>query len=131
MEFNIRLKECRNERGWTQEGISKMLSIKRPRYAKYETGENEPDYATLIKLADLFGVSTDYLLGRDEDGLDNQSNDATYLLFALNNHLKDLEINVKDIIDIRKWRFLNQKDIEEIKNHIDWIAYKAQKRISK
>ncbi len=131
MKFNIRLKECRNERGWTQEGISRMLNIKRPRYAKYETGENQPDYITLIKLADLFGVSTDYLLGRENDKLVNQSDDVTYLLTNLNNHLKDLDVNVTDIIDIKKWRYLNQKDIEEIKNHIDWISYKARKRIGK
>src|SRR5699024_6964443 len=99
MEFNIRLKECRNEKGRTQEGIAEILNIKRTRYTKYETGENQADYITLIKMADLFGVSTDYLVGREDDDFVNQSDNLTYLLTTLNNHLKDLNINVTDIID--------------------------------
>ncbi len=34
--------------------------------SRYETGEREADYETLIKLADYFGVTVDYLLGKDD-----------------------------------------------------------------
>ncbi len=51
----------------TQEDVSKKIGVGRSTYAKYETGENEPSYFMLEKISDLFGVSTDYLLGRSDD----------------------------------------------------------------
>lgn len=62
--FHEKLKELRNSKKITQEKIAEFLYIKRSTYAKYETGENEPDYKTLELLANFFEVSTDYLLGR-------------------------------------------------------------------
>ncbi|MFC0188200.1 helix-turn-helix domain-containing protein [Fictibacillus aquaticus] len=55
-----RLKKLRGKR--TQEDIAQMIGISRPRYSHYETGRSEPDHETLQKMANLFGVSTDYLL---------------------------------------------------------------------
>lgn len=66
MKFNQRLKELRNSKRITQEKIAQALNIKRSTYAKYETGENQPDHETLQLLADFFNVSTDYLLGRSD-----------------------------------------------------------------
>jgi len=84
MKFSERLKKCRLEKGWTQECLSSMLNIKRPTYAKYETGENMPDYTTLIKLADLFGVSTDFLLGRVPDKASDEINtEKNYFIFLV------------------------------------------------
>ena len=67
MEFKDRLKMCRKNKKITQEKLAEKLGIKRPTYAKYETGENQPDLTMLNKLADFFGVSTDYLLGRTDE----------------------------------------------------------------
>ena len=50
---------------WTQGDIAKILNIEQASYAKYETGKLEPSNETLIKLADIYDVTTDYLLGRD------------------------------------------------------------------
>ena len=44
--------------------MSKYLNISNPAYYNYENGKAEPSIDTLIKLADLFGVSLDYLCGR-------------------------------------------------------------------
>ncbi|MED4126508.1 helix-turn-helix transcriptional regulator [Halalkalibacterium halodurans] len=62
-----RLKYCRKKRNITQEKLAAALSINRSTYAKYETGENEPDNQTLKMLADYFDVSVDFLLGRTDD----------------------------------------------------------------
>jgi len=59
-----RLTQLRKKTKMTQEQISKKLGIHRGTYANYEANKREPDYKTLQKLADLFGVTTDYLLGR-------------------------------------------------------------------
>lgn len=61
-----RLKLLRNAKGLTQQNIADYLGISRPTYTRYETGEREPDQDTLLKLADFFEVTVDYLLGRDE-----------------------------------------------------------------
>ncbi|EAH0549552.1 XRE family transcriptional regulator, partial [Listeria monocytogenes] len=48
--------------------ISKILGISRGAYSHIENGRNEPDMETIVKLANIFGVSTDYLLGRSNNG---------------------------------------------------------------
>lgn len=60
----MRLKEIRKKRGITQLKLAMDLSISQNTISRYETGEREADYATLIRLADYFNVSTDYLLER-------------------------------------------------------------------
>jgi len=59
-----RMMELRREKGWSQDEIAKKLNITQTTYAGYETGRNEPDIKTLVKLADIYKVSTDYILGR-------------------------------------------------------------------
>lgn len=59
-----KLKELRKEKGLTQTQLSEQLEIPQTTYAGYETGKHEPDFKTLIKIADFYKTSTDYLLGR-------------------------------------------------------------------
>lgn len=68
-EVNImeRLKQLRKELKQTQTQIANYLGISVSAYGNYELGQREPDHATLSKLADYFGVSVDYLLGRSEE----------------------------------------------------------------
>jgi transcriptional regulator with XRE-family HTH domain len=58
-----RLAELRKEKGLTQEELGNTFNVTRHTVTMWETGNTEPDYATLIKLADFLEVSTDYLLG--------------------------------------------------------------------
>lgn len=60
------LKELRKKLGKSQQFIADSIGIGQRSYAYYETGEREADYEALCKLADLFNVSVDYLLGREE-----------------------------------------------------------------
>lgn len=48
----------------TQEDVAKDLNITRATYANYECGKTQPDINTLIKIANYYGVSLDYLCGR-------------------------------------------------------------------
>lgn len=63
-EFGLRLKELRANKKLSQTQIAMRLHISRAAYSNYETGIRFPDARTLCKLADLFDVSVDYLLGR-------------------------------------------------------------------
>lgn len=64
--FPYRLKELREEKGLTQEELALMLGLKRQSISNYENGGRQPDYNTLIKIADFFGVTVDYLVGHSD-----------------------------------------------------------------
>jgi transcriptional regulator with XRE-family HTH domain len=57
----------REKRGLTQEDLSNKLGISRASLSHYETNRRQPDYETLRNIANLFDISTDYLLGRTDD----------------------------------------------------------------
>lgn len=63
----MRLKELRKKRGISQLKLAMDLSMNQNSISRYETGEREADYATLIKFADYFNVSIDYLLERTDN----------------------------------------------------------------
>jgi len=64
MNFGKRLRQLRKEKGLTQAELAKLLSIGESTVSFYESGKRQPDYETLIRLAEVFNVSVDYLLGR-------------------------------------------------------------------
>lgn len=63
MKFNERLKEIRLKRGLTQENFAKQINISPSSISLYERGDREPNLSTLIIIAKVLDVSTDYLLG--------------------------------------------------------------------
>ncbi len=64
--FCKRLMELRKQFGYTQRHMANMLGLAQPSYIRYEIGNSEPTLANLCKIADIFDVSVDYLLGRTE-----------------------------------------------------------------
>ena len=63
----LRMKLLRESRGLSQVRLAIDLDLNQNSISRYENGEREMDYATLIRVADYFGVSLDYLLGRCDD----------------------------------------------------------------
>ncbi len=64
MSFSVMLKQLREEHHLSQKDLADYLGITRQAIASYELAKREPDYDVLKKLADYFGVSVDYILGR-------------------------------------------------------------------
>ena len=64
--FKDTIKALRKEHGLTQTKLGEVVGFTHVAVVKWENGQREPDFSTLTKLADYFGVSTDYLLGREE-----------------------------------------------------------------
>lgn len=64
--FAQRIKELRKEHKKTQTEMAELLGIKLRAYQYYESATHYPEVPNLIKLADFFGVSTDYLMGRTD-----------------------------------------------------------------
>ena len=59
----LRIKEARKAKGLTQVEVAKMIGISQNGYSNWETGRNRIDMNSLMKLAAIFGVTVDYLLG--------------------------------------------------------------------
>lgn len=65
--FGERVKSLRKSKGLTQAQLAIILGIKERMLRHYEKGGHKPDYEGLIKIADFFGVSLDYLTGRTDN----------------------------------------------------------------
>ena len=59
------LKYLRKQQNWTQEELAQRLNISRSQITKWENGDQIPDLVSLEKLSTLYGVSIDYLIGKE------------------------------------------------------------------
>lgn len=66
MEFHERLKQLRKEKKMTQAALAKELAYGATAISNYESGHNQPSITDLKKIASIFNVSMDYLLGVNE-----------------------------------------------------------------
>lgn len=62
----LRIRELRVDCGLQQKQIAQDLHLSKQAYSNYELGQREPSIDMLLKLADYFGVTVDYLIGRDD-----------------------------------------------------------------
>lgn len=62
-----RIRDLREDRDWKQEYVAEKLGITQTNYSKYELGKVNVPVEMLIKLADLYHVSLDYLTGRTDE----------------------------------------------------------------
>ena len=63
----IRLRELREARHMSQVRLAMELNVTQAVISKYELGKSDPDIRMLCSIADLFGVSVDFLIGRSEN----------------------------------------------------------------
>lgn len=126
--FSDRLTSIRKKREYTQQRVADYLGITRPAYTAYERGTRQPDFNTLIRLADFFEVSTDYLLGKsnDENKLSinsrlSLSKEEMKIFEELKKHpilfhdlSSDPEKKIKELIKLQKAKKLLLDDDEEM-----------------
>lgn len=67
--FGNRLRQLREEKHCKQEQIARLINMNKTAISCYENGFREPSMQTLDRLADIFGVTVDYLMGRRSDVL--------------------------------------------------------------
>lgn len=101
------LKEIREKKNITQTKLSVELEVSQELISHYETGKSKPNIETLIKLADYFNCSTDYLIGRTNNSTTIKDLDK-----------KDIEIN--NIID--KYNYLSAENKKQFKNYLDYLS---------
>lgn len=63
----MRIRELREERHLRQIDVADAIQTSQTNIGRWENGANEPSSSFVVKLADFFNVSTDYLLGRSDD----------------------------------------------------------------
>lgn len=87
----------RRQKKLTQQEMAQFLKVSKPTYNHYETGCTEPNIDTLIKLADFFGCSVDYLLGHQTQSvlyLDNFTDSQRTLISMIKNLNEDQTNNL-------------------------------------
>lgn len=92
MEFGLKLKELRLNAGLTQQQLAAQLGVTKSVISYYELQERYPSPEILIKIASIFHVSTDYLLGIEKNySLDTSGLNAKdiYLVNCIVEHLRN------------------------------------------
>lgn len=111
--FHERLKYLREKENISREHLAKALDITYSALSKYETGNRQPDFQTLQKFADFFGVTTDYLLGRTDIPSHKESTNLKAWLRSntdlSEDELEELEDDIEDYLAIRMKRLSEKK----------------------
>ena len=66
VDFSQRLKQLRNEKHLTQAQVAKRVGVTASMVSSYETDIRLPSFEVMVRIADLFGVTVDYLLCRED-----------------------------------------------------------------
>lgn len=114
-----RLKLLRKEKGFEAQFIAKQLNVSKSTYSYYENDKSDPSFETLKKLADIFDVSTDYLLGRTDikEMVIVEGNEIP-------NELRVVGINYMEVDKTAKEEGFTPEDIKEILETIGRIYRK-------
>jgi len=123
VQFASIIKKLREEKKLSQKDIADHLGVTRQAVNSYECGRREPDYEVLVKLADYFGVTVDYLLGRTTDKNTNKNVNDKDIQERETNCGKD---NICDgIINKEKLDFMDSELVKWVmdKNNLQYIKF--------
>mgnify|MGYP005772878295 FL=1 len=138
MNIGNKIKELRAEHNLTQKELAAAIKVSNGCIAMIETGKNDPTANTLLKYADFFQCSTDYLLGREDnrgvihvypqtDKLDSLSADEQKLIDLIR---KNPPLNATDWIELYAElpRYMQENIFAELRGmHMGFKAAKAEK----
>jgi HTH-type transcriptional regulator, competence development regulator len=126
-----RIRELREKRDWSQREFAKRVGINYSVINRIELGKRPVEDHELAKIADLFDVTTDYLLGRTDDPhgytIETQTEEEN-TLEKINQLIKEYGIEQMGFFDIEKWKNLSEEEIEEIIKHFEWVVHKAKEK---
>lgn len=104
----LRLKELREQRRLNQEGLAICLNVSQSTVSAYEVGDRTPDLETIIKIANFFNVSIDYLVG----------------LSDVKQVLKSSDLTSDELDILRTYKQLSFIDKEKVKAYIEGLQSK-------
>lgn len=110
MSLGERITTLRKRTPMRQADVAKKVGVARTTYGMYETGNREPDYQILVRIAEVFDVTIDYLLTGNDNNVD------------LNNLRPDESMHYFDM------EGLSEEDIAEIQKQIEYLRWKASQK---
>lgn len=122
----MKLKELRKTKGISQEQAANALNISVRAYQNYEYGQREPNIEMIFKLADFYGVTTDYLLGRDTgepetlDKLVGEFNMSALEKEILENYLslpKDMRCDLMEFLQKSVRKVMDEEKLESVQSN--------------
>lgn len=117
-----RLTILREEHEWTKTYVAKQLGLKNlGTYANWEYGTREPDNEMLAKIANLYKVPTDYLLGLTDDRSVITENDSIGNNILSHFRLNTADMEVEDIEELE----------EELNEYMDFLVQRAKAKKNK
>jgi len=105
----MRLKELREERRLSQEGLALKLNVSQSTISAYEVGDRTPDLETLTAIAHFFDVSLDYLVG----------------LSNLKRQIKQSDLTAAELEHLHVYRQLSSNDQEKVAAYIEGLQSRA------
>lgn len=116
MQYGDILRKLRNNKGLSQKELTDRLNINRSTYARYETSSTQPDFDTLAKLSDFYGVSVDYILGRENKNQQNPEIDPEFEAWLNDPRIAKMYSEFKESSEERQeallaaWEYLKSLD---------------------
>lgn len=86
MSIGDKIRQLRKGKEWNQKDLAELLQTSRPTISNWETGRTSPDHEALRQMANLFGVSVDYILGEEGESGRTVGEQESFIITA-----KDLE----------------------------------------
>jgi HTH-type transcriptional regulator, competence development regulator len=124
--IGARIKELRERKEWSQRELADRVEINYSVINRIELDKRPVKDHEISKFADVFSVSTDFLVGKKNKSV---INDDTYdSLAEITKTVKDLGLEQFGFFDIEKWKNLSPEDVDEIRRHFEWVAQKAKER---
>lgn len=122
-----RLRAARERKGRSQTDICKKLKISNSTLSGYERDYRKPHPDMIKTFADLYDVSTDYLIGKTNSN-ENIHNDTYDSLSEINKLVKKYGIEQMGFFDIEEWKNLGPEDVLLLEEHFKMIVKLAKQR---
>lgn len=117
-----RIKELRLKKGYNMRQMATALNLPYTTYVNYEKGEREPNSETIVLMSKYFGVTSDYILGRDDTTTPKKP--------VSDSSEADLEEKmVKQLAD--KLVKLDDARLKELDDYLSYLEWKIQKERQK
>ena len=134
MKFNERLKQLRQQEGLTQRELAKSIEVGRTTISEYESGKIVPKQEGLLKLANYFNVSVDYLTGVSDNPATRQSNEheldklLNTLDYILMNEY-DSPVKYEGIVLNTYEKLMVSQFLEQVRDNVELMIDLRKKRI--
>lgn len=118
--FGTRLRGLRESKNWNQGDLADQLDISRSAVGMYERDEREPNFQLLDRIADLFGVTTDYLVCRSSKPTLTQSQEREELSLQA---LKD----IRDALRRGERGDIPEEEADRLADYLDFRIERIEK----